>query len=159
MFHSCQNNKKIKHLPEGCLHLIQKDKLSSYEELLEKDGQSLLIIETSCFRDASDKIWLVSRNCNWHFYTDNIKVEFQKKWRIEDTFCEYCHGPLSTSYQGPKNSEIVPVKINELISLNSSKREIRNCLPQNYPCRLRKQYISAAGFLPWCLAVFFIFKV
>ena len=64
MFHSCQNNKKIKHLPEGCLHLIQKDKLSSYEELLEKDGQSLLIIETSCFRDASDKIWLVSRNCN-----------------------------------------------------------------------------------------------
>ena len=38
MLHSRQNNKKIKHLHERCLRLIQNDKLSSYEELLEKDG-------------------------------------------------------------------------------------------------------------------------
>ena len=37
MLHSRQNNKKIKHLHERCLQLIQKDGLSSYEELLEKD--------------------------------------------------------------------------------------------------------------------------
>ena len=37
MFHSRQNNKKINHLYERCLQLIQKDKLPSYEELLEKD--------------------------------------------------------------------------------------------------------------------------
>ena len=37
MLHSCQNNKKIKHLHEKCLRLIQNDKLPSYEELLEKD--------------------------------------------------------------------------------------------------------------------------
>ena len=37
MLHSRQNNKKIKHLYEKCLRLIQNDKLSSYEELLEKD--------------------------------------------------------------------------------------------------------------------------
>ena len=33
-----ENNKKIKHLNEKCLRLIQNDKLSSYEELLEEDG-------------------------------------------------------------------------------------------------------------------------
>ena len=38
MLQSRQNNKKIKHLHERCLRLIQNDKLSSYEELLEKDG-------------------------------------------------------------------------------------------------------------------------
>ena len=38
MFHSRQNNKKIKHLHERCSRLIQNDKLSSYEELLEKNG-------------------------------------------------------------------------------------------------------------------------
>ena len=38
MLHSRQNNKKINHLHERCLRLIQNDKLSSYEELLEKDG-------------------------------------------------------------------------------------------------------------------------
>ena len=38
MLHSRQNNNKIKHLHERCLRLIHNDKLSSYEELLEKDG-------------------------------------------------------------------------------------------------------------------------
>ena len=35
MLHSRWSNKKIKHLHERCLRLIQNDK--SYEELLEKD--------------------------------------------------------------------------------------------------------------------------
>ena len=38
MLHSRQNNSKIKHLQRRCLRLIYNDKLSSYEELLEKDG-------------------------------------------------------------------------------------------------------------------------
>ena len=38
MLHSPQNNNKIKHSHERCLRLIHNDKLSSYEELLEKDG-------------------------------------------------------------------------------------------------------------------------
>ena len=38
MLHSRQNNNKIKHLHERCLGLIDNDRLSSYEELLEKDG-------------------------------------------------------------------------------------------------------------------------
>ena len=38
MLHSRQNNNKVKHLHEICLRLIHNDKLSSYQELLEKDG-------------------------------------------------------------------------------------------------------------------------
>ena len=38
MLHSCQNSSKIEHLHERYLRLIHNDKLSSYEELLEKDG-------------------------------------------------------------------------------------------------------------------------
>ena len=38
MLHSRQNNNKIKYLHERYLRLIHNDKLSSYEELLEKDG-------------------------------------------------------------------------------------------------------------------------
>ena len=38
MLHSRRNNKKIKPLYEKLLQLIQNDKLSSHEELLEKDG-------------------------------------------------------------------------------------------------------------------------
>ena len=37
MLHSRQSNKKIKHLHERCLQLIQNDKLSSCEVPLQKD--------------------------------------------------------------------------------------------------------------------------
>ena len=63
MFHSRQNNNKIKHLHERCLRLIHNDKLSSYEELLEKDGsvsihhKNIQSLATEMF---SDKSWAVS---------------------------------------------------------------------------------------------------
>ena len=38
MLHSRRNNNKIKHSHERCLRLVYDDKLSFYEELLEKDG-------------------------------------------------------------------------------------------------------------------------
>ena len=38
MFHSRQNNNKVTHLHERCLRLIHNEKLSSSEELPEKDG-------------------------------------------------------------------------------------------------------------------------
>ena len=46
---------------------------------------------------------------------------------------------------GPSNWEIVPVKINESISLNRFKKEIINRVPRNL---LRKEYVSGVGFLP-----------
>ena len=42
MLHSRRNNKKIKPLYERLLRLIQNDKLSSHEELLEKDGSEFV---------------------------------------------------------------------------------------------------------------------
>ena len=38
MFHNRHNHNKVKHLHEICRHRVHNDKLSSYEELLEKDG-------------------------------------------------------------------------------------------------------------------------
>ena len=78
MLHSHQNNIKIKHLHERCLQLIQNDKFSSYEELLEKDRsvsvhqrniQSLAIEMFQIKLDQSREIV-----CNRYFYTDNTGV-------------------------------------------------------------------------------------
>ena len=63
------------------------------------------------------------------------------------------HCSESTFYLGPKKWEIVPVKINEFNSQNSFKKEIKNWVPKNCPCRLRTQNISGVGFLP---TLFFI---
>ena len=56
------------------------------------------------------------------------------------------HGSESTSYLGPKSSEIVPTEIKGTNSLNSFKIEIRKWVPQSCLCRLCKQYISGVGF-------------
>ena len=48
-----------------------------------------------------------------------------------------------------KAPNIRKIVINEFISLNSFKIEIRNWVPQNCPCRLRVSGdVSGAGFLP-----------
>ena len=131
---------------ERYLRFIQNDKLPSYEELLEKDG-SFSVHHRNIQSLAIDKTWPVSWNCNWSFYTGNTKVEFQKKLycRIPSVNTVF-HGSENTSYQDPKNREIVPVKINEFISLNNAKKEIRNWVPQNCPCRHRKQYLIDVVF-------------
>ena len=38
MFHGHKNNNKMKHLHKRCLQLFYFDKMSSYENLLEKDN-------------------------------------------------------------------------------------------------------------------------
>ena len=40
------------------------------------------------------------------------------------------HGSESISYYGPKNREIVPVKINEFNPPSDFKKEIKNWIPQ-----------------------------
>ena len=45
-------------------------------------------------------------------------------------------------------AEIVPVKINEFISLNSFEKEIGNQVPRNCPFSIRKQYINGVDFHP-----------
>ena len=61
MRHS-QNNDKIKHLRERCLRLIPDEKLSSYEELLEKDGsvsshpKKIKSLAIECFRSNMDSL-------------------------------------------------------------------------------------------------------
>ena len=42
MCHSCTINSKINHLRERCLRVIYSDKISSFKELLERDGPVLM---------------------------------------------------------------------------------------------------------------------
>ena len=111
-------------------------------------------------RDVPYKTWPVAWSCNWYFYTSNTAVKFQKNrdYTIH-YFNTVYHGSESISCLGPKLWEIFQVKINEFSSRNSFKKEIRNWVAQNCPCRLRIQCISGVGFLPWCLVVFAVSKI
>ena len=102
MLHSRQNNNKIKHLFERCLRLIHNDKLSSYEELLEKDGsvsihhKNILSLAIEMFQInhgqspeiVSDIFAQTTQHCN---------VRQNRDFRIRSVKSVY-HGSESISY-------------------------------------------------------------
>ena len=150
-FNYCRQNKnKIKHLHERCLRLIHNDKLSSYEEPLEKDGsvsihhKNIQSLATEMFQIKHGQSPEIVSNILTQT-SQNYNFRLNRGFRIRSVKSVY-HVSESISYLGPKIWEIVPVKIKETNSLNSLKIEIRKWVLQSCPCRLCKQYISGVGF-------------
>ena len=150
MLHSRQNNNKIKHLHERCLRLIHNDKLSSYEEVLEKDGS--VSIHHKNIQSLAIEMFHIKYGQSPEIVSDIFTQTTQKynfrqnrDFRVLSVKSVY-HGSESISYLGPNIWGILPAKIKETNSLNSFKIEIRKWAPQSCPCRLCKQYISGVGF-------------
>ena len=157
MLHRRKNDKKFK-------HLIQNDKPSSYEELLEKDGSiSVQHRNIQSLRKAI-KVLQVKHIQSREIVCDIFTQVTQEQNLRKNLICRI--PSLKTvpfflkafPIKPPKLGKSFWKKINEFISLNSFKKETRNWVPQDCLSRLLKQYISGAGF-PLCLVVFFIFKV
>ena len=149
MLHSRQNNNKIKHLHERCLRLIHNDKLTSYAELLEKDGS--FSVHHKNIQSLAFEMFQIKHGYSPEIVSDIFTKTTQhynfrqnRDFRIRSVKSVY-HGSESISSSGPKHWEIVPAKIKETSSLNNFKIEIRKWVPQSCPCRLCEQYISGVG--------------
>ena len=102
MLHRSQNNKKIKHLHEICPGLIQNDKLSSYEELPEKDW-SVSVHHRNILSLAIEMLQ-VKHGQSREIVTDIFHR--QHKGRVSKKNQEFripfvntvCHGSENTSY-------------------------------------------------------------
>ena len=150
MLHSRQSNNETKHLHERCLRLIHNDKLSSYEELLEKDGS--VSIHHKNIQSLAIEMFQIKHGQSPEIVSDIFAQTAQRynfrqnrDFRIGSVKSVY-HGSESISYLGPKICEISPAKIKETNFPNSFKIEIRKRVPHSCPCRLCKQYISGVGF-------------
>ena len=150
MLHSRQNNNKIKHLHERYLRLIHNDKLSSYEELIEKDEP--VSIHHKNIQSLATGMFQIKRGQSPEIVSDifaqtrqHYNFRQNRDFRIHFVKSVH-HGSESICYLGPKIWETVPAKIKEANSLNSFKIEIRKWVPQSCPYRLCKQYISGVGF-------------
>ena len=117
---------------ERCLRFIQNDKVSSFEELLEKDVSAS--VHHRNIQSLSIKMLQIKHGQSREIVTDIFtqvthEQNFRKNrdCRIPSVIIVF-HGSESTSYQGPKNWEIVPVKTNKFISLDSfTKLFLRSC--------------------------------
>ena len=57
------------------------------------------------------------------------------------------HGSESISNLGPRIWNLVPDNLKQIDEVSSFKREIKNWIPDECPCRLCKTYIPHVGFV------------
>ena len=119
MLHSRQNNNKIRHSHQRYLRLIHNDEMSSYEELLEKDGsvsinhKNILSVVIEMFQIKHEQSPEIVKDICAQT-TQHYIFRQTRDFRIRSVKSVY-HGSESISYFGPKIWEIVPAKIKKPI--------------------------------------------
>ena len=151
MFHSRGLNNRINFIHERALRITYGDKISTFQQLLEKDNS--VSIHHRNWQVLATEMIKISNNLS----PDIVKEIFQKRivpynLRSENSFMSrqvnsVYHGTESLSFLGPKIWEQVPqeIKVSENIAIFKSK--IKKWTPSHCPCRLCRTYLPQIGFM------------
>ena len=151
MSHSRTINNKINHSHERCLRVIYNDKISSFKELLERDGsvpihsRNLQILVTEVLK----------------VYNNIAPPIFTEIFNKRSTNYQLCHssyilvppvrsvynGTENLSFLGPKIWDFVLTELKEVKTLRVFKPGIKKWWPQNCSCRLCKRHLPNIGFI------------
>ena len=150
-YHSHTVNNKINHLHKRCLRVIYNDNISSFKKLPEKYGsvprhnRNLQILVTEMLK--------VHKNIAPLRFTENLKKRnpnYQLRHTLHFSIPHVrilYNGTEIISFLGPKVQDIVPTELKEMKTLSTFKPGIKNWWPQNFPCRLCKQYLLKICFI------------
>ena len=115
MCHSRTINNKINHLHERCLRVIYNDKISSFKELLERDGS--VPIHNRNLQILATEIFKVYSNIAPPLFTEifnkrnpNYQLRHTSHFSIPPVRSVY-NGTESLSFLGPKIWDIVPTEL------------------------------------------------
>ena len=132
MNHNKSINKNINVLHERALRLIIFDHLSNFKELIERDNsvsihqidiQALAIIMHKVVNNVAPTI------LSELFFFTNVSYDLRRSHFI------------------PKIRNIVPEEMKQKSSLLAFKREIKQWVPNNCPCRICKNYLTNIGLI------------
>ena len=151
MFHSRESNNRINRIHERALRLTYKDKMSSFQDLLKKDGsvtihhKNLQILATEIYKFLNG---LSPKIMGEVFQLKEVKYDL----RTEVIFRDYNintvrYGEQSISYLAPRIWKLVPKNIKESPTIKAFKSRIKKWTPHSCPCRLCKMYIQNIGFI------------
>ena len=158
MFHSRKLNTKINNLHYRALRMVYRDEISSFEELLIKDGsitihhrnlQFLVIEMYKVFTGVAPAFMSGIFEKNWNACTENVSANT----RSQSNFYNHSNpktvnnGLETLRSLGPKIWDIVPIEIKSISSLPLFKVKIKKWIPQNCPCRLCKSFVPNLGFI------------
>ena len=150
MFHTRKLEKRMNHLHERCLRLVYQDNISSFEELLDRNGtvtfhhKSLQLLAIELFKHKNN----LSKQLKDIFLRDprvfpTRKGSFFKSRSVRTVF----NGEESLSYLGPKIWELLPPHLKEEKDLKTFKISIKHWRPMLCPCRNCRIYIDGVGFI------------
>ena len=129
MCHSCTINNKINHLHERSLRVIYNDKISSFKELLQRDGsvpihnRNLQILATGCLKFITIAPPIFTEIFNKR--NPNYQLCHTSHFSIPPVRSVY-NGTESLSFLGPKIWDIVPTELKKVKSSNAFKSGIKN---------------------------------
>ena len=144
-------NNKINRIYERALRITYNNKSSSFQDLIDKDNSvtmyhrniRTLAIETFKIQhELSPPLlneFFVERNCNYNLRGNSFLIR-RKVNSVR-------HGTESVSCLARKIWDILSKEIKNSETLNAFKLKIKNCIPQECPCRLCKTYVSKVGFI------------
>ena len=151
MFHSRRLNRKINSLHERCLRVVYDDSISTFQELLLRDGAvrihdrnlQFLAIEFYKIKNnisplSSQELFPIKENIN--------SLRHQSDFVIRPIKTVY-NGEGSLSYLGPKIWALIPDYIKMVKSLNIFKQKIKTWVPSKCPCRICRTHIEGVGFI------------
>ena len=151
MFHDRGLNNKINRLHERALRIIYRDDVSSFNDLLKRDGsvsihhQNLQKLAIELFK-VKHGVSKGIMNDLFAFNSRNIVVRSKNDFTIPKINTVY-KGEDSIRYLGPKIWNLIPTNLKHIKSLAKFKEEIRKWIPKDCPCRLCKEYIQGLGYI------------
>ena len=150
MCHSRALNKKMNKLHERALRLVNDDRQSKFDELLNIDKsvtvhyRNLQVIATELYKVHHG---LAPELINDIFKKSNVTYNFRKNSAFETrNIKSVYYGSETISFIGPKIWELLPSSIKDSENLNIFKSNIKSWKSENCPCRLCRLYIADIGF-------------
>ena len=151
MFHGRITNTKINRIHERALRLIYDDYISTFEELLDKDGsfsihhRNLQLLAIELYKNKHGESPEIMQNIlvNSEYNGANLRcqMDFHRPYKKH-----VYSGDDSIQALGPKIWNIIPSDIRDAESVDKFKNLIRKWKPTSCPCRLCKVYVQRQGY-------------
>ena len=152
MFHDRGINNRVNRIHERALRMIYNDDISTFEELLEKDGGftiheiNLQTLAIELFKVKNGKGLEIMNNLFSERNFDGPTLRTQSEF-VVPSVKTVNKGECSLRHLGPLIWNIVPKHLKEISTLGTFKEKIREWKPKGCPCRLCKLYIEGLGYI------------